>query len=105
VHADGQVTEVHVAGSPPLGLLPDLVGRLHRITLAPGEWLVLYTDGLVESFNARDEALEVSGVTALLSRKFTGAFEVVRALNEGELRHRGDVDPHDDLTLLTFGFQ
>jgi sigma-B regulation protein RsbU (phosphoserine phosphatase) len=105
VHADGQVTEVHVAGSPPLGLLPDLVGRLHRITLALGEWLVLYTDGLVESFNARDEALEVSGVTALLSRKFTGAFEVVRALNEGELRHRGDVDPHDDLTLLTFGFQ
>ena len=66
---------------------------------------MLYTDGLVESFNAKDESLDASGVAALLARRFPSAVEVIRTLTDGELKHRGDVDPHDDLTLLTFGFQ
>ena len=104
-HADGAVTEISIPGSPPLGLLPELLSRLHSITLSKGEWLVLYTDGLIESFNAQDESLDTGGVAALLARRFTSAVELIRTLTDGELRHRGDVDPHDDLTLLTFGFQ
>ena len=105
VHADGNVTEILVPGSPPLGLLPELLGRAHRIALAPHEWFVLYTDGLSESFNATDEPLDRAGIQRLLTRRFGSAVDVIRALNDGELKHRGDVDPHDDLTLLTFGFQ
>jgi sigma-B regulation protein RsbU (phosphoserine phosphatase) len=105
VQADGQAIEVPVAGSPPLGLLPELVGRVHSLVLSPGEWLVIYTDGLVESFDAQNRLLDRSGVQGLLSQHFSSAVEVIRALTDGELKHRGDLDPHDDLTLLTFGFQ
>jgi len=105
VHADGSASEVPVAGSPPLGLLPELVSRSHRLTLGSGDWLVLYTDGLVESFDAHDQLLDRSGVARVLERRFGTAVEIVRALTEAELQHRGDADPADDLTLLTFGFQ
>ena len=96
---------VKPAGSPPLGLLPELPGRSHTLQLQPHEWLVLFTDGLVESFNAADEQLDYEGVAALLAPGFPSATALVDALNRGELEHRQDIDPHDDLTILAFGFR
>jgi serine phosphatase RsbU (regulator of sigma subunit) len=66
---------------------------------------VAYTDGLSESFNAAREPLDESGISKLLSRPFASAQEVVDALEQGEVNHRGETDPHDDLTLLVFGCQ
>ena len=102
--ADGTCAEVKVAGSPPLGLLPELPARAHSLTLAPHEWLVLYSDGLPECFNARDEPLDSAGVIRLLDRKFGSSDDVIDALNRGELDHRQQAEPHDDLTILVLGF-
>jgi sigma-B regulation protein RsbU (phosphoserine phosphatase) len=101
----GAPQELKFAGSPPLGLLPELPARSHAITLGLHEWIVLYTDGLIESFNARDEPLDREGVEKLLNGKFASAADVVDALNAGELNHRQQASPHDDLTILVFGFQ
>lgn len=102
---NGQAEEIKVAGSPPLGLLPELPARTHTLQLEPNQWLVLYTDGLVESFNRDDVPLDPEGVQRLLSQKFAGATDVIDGLNRGELTHRQGADPHDDLTILVFGFQ
>lgn len=101
----GEVQEVKIAGSPPLGLLPELPARSTTITLEPHEYLVAYTDGLTESFDPGDELLDRTGVTALLSRSFPTATEVVDALNLGEMKHRQNGQPSDDLTLLVFNLQ
>ena len=77
--------------------------RTKSLTLAPGEWLVHYTDGLIESFNEAREPLDRSGVERLLAPPFAQAHDVVSALETGEAAHRGAVDPHDDLTLLVLG--
>jgi sigma-B regulation protein RsbU (phosphoserine phosphatase) len=103
--SDANVELIKVAGSPPLGLLPELPARSHSLKLEPEEWLVLYTDGLVESFNREDVPLDVEGVELLLRRKFSAATDVIDALNRGELNHRQGAEPHDDLTILVFGFQ
>jgi len=103
--AEGQVEQIKVAGSPPLGLLPELPGRSHTLKLEPDDWLVLYTDGLIESFNRDDVPLDVAGVEQLLRRRFAGAADVIDALNRGELNHRQEAEPHDDLTILVLGFQ
>ncbi len=105
VNGEGQTREIKIAGSPPLGLLPELPARSHTMKLETGEWLVLYTDGLVECFNPEEELLDREGVMALLAQKFPNASEVIDALNRGELNHRRGADPHDDLTILVFGFQ
>jgi sigma-B regulation protein RsbU (phosphoserine phosphatase) len=103
--AEGRVEQIKITGSPPLGLLPELPARSHALTLAPNQWFVLYTDGLVESFNREDVPLDAEGVERLLSQNFASATDVIDGLNRGELNHRQGADPHDDLTILVFGFQ
>lgn len=105
VSSAGEVREIKIAGSPPLGLLPEIPARSNTITLAPNEYFVAYTDGLTESFDPSDELLDRSGVTRLLSRPFHSATDVVDTLNRGELAHRQNGDPSDDLTLLVFSLQ
>jgi sigma-B regulation protein RsbU (phosphoserine phosphatase) len=105
VTAAGEVQEIKVAGSPPLGLLPEIAKRSETITLAPHEYFVAYTDGLTESFDPNDELLDPAGVIRLLSRPFNNATEVVDTLNLGEQNHRQNGQPSDDLTLLVFSLQ
>ncbi len=97
--------QIPVTGSPPLGLLPELPGRSHTLTLERDEWLVLFTDGLVESFNEADELLDPAGVARLLSREFSHASDLTDALLLGEAQHRRSAPRHDDLTILAFGFK
>ncbi|MEA3210183.1 MAG: phosphoserine phosphatase RsbU/P [Chthoniobacter sp.] len=105
VDTEGKVEEIRIAGSPPLGLLPELPARSNHITLGVHEFLVTYTDGLTESFNAQDQLLDRTGVEKMLARPFSSSSELVEALNLGELRHRQNAEPHDDLTLLVFSLQ
>jgi len=37
-----------------------------RIELSPGDRLILYTDGLIEVFNSRDDMLRVEGLKRLV---------------------------------------
>ena len=99
----GTVCEETMLASPPLGILRELSGHSHQLVLHAGEWLVFFTDGLTESFNAADVALDQKGVAQLLGAKFASASEVVDALNRGELNHRQNALPHDDLTVLVLG--
>ena len=101
----GSPSEIRVSGTPPLGLLPELPARSHTLEMNSGEWLVLYTDGLVESFNTADVPLDKEGVARLLDAPFRAPSDVVDALNVGELNHRQQAPPHDDLTILVLGFK
>ncbi len=87
--ADGQVRRLDGAGTPPLGL--DVTPRTAVDRLAPGEQLVLYSDGLVER---RGENLS------------TGLDRLSRALADGGaavdqlVRTVGDPHSGDDVTVL-----
>jgi phosphoserine phosphatase RsbU/P len=105
IHDSGVVESIPLPGGPPLAVVPDRTTRSRLVTLKRDEWLVVYTDGLSESFNSAREPLDESGISKLLSRSFASAQEVVDVLQQGEVNHRGEADPHDDLTLLVFGCQ
>ncbi len=96
--------EVDLSGSPPIGILREISCSQQSITLDLHEWLVLFTDGLVESFDEEGLPLDRSGVMEMLRPPFTSASDVIDAINTGELNHRGHAEPHDDLTALVFGF-
>jgi sigma-B regulation protein RsbU (phosphoserine phosphatase) len=106
VTPDGCARLMEVKNSPPLGILDGLKCELTSTTLLPGDWLVFYTDGLTESFSPEHDLLGTTGVKGLLSQKpFASPGDIVMKLREGEAAHRANATPHDDLTILTFGFQ
>lgn len=106
VKSNGGAELMEIKNSPPLGIMGGLQYHLTSSSLSPGEWLVFYTDGLTESFDAGNRLLETEGVKQLLSpRRFASAADIVIRLQEGEAAHRGSAPPHDDLTILALGFQ
>ena len=99
----GQVEEPFVQASPPLGIVRDLPFALNEIKLLPGSQAIFYTDGLVESFNKSREPFSLDRLKKVLAEPLNGPQEIVQALIEAEVEHRGDTSPHDDLTILTIG--
>jgi len=57
--------------SLPLGVMADETFPVRTITPAPGDWLIAYTDGLVEVFNAEEHQLGMRGLREILDREIT----------------------------------
>jgi sigma-B regulation protein RsbU (phosphoserine phosphatase) len=88
-------------GGVPFGILPAAPYQSGNVTLQPGDWLVIFTDGVVEAMNIRGEEY---GEERLLQVLSAGA-----ATTPDELLRRimGDLDAfvgatpqHDDITCL-----
>jgi hypothetical protein len=98
--ASGQIERLDVGGLP-FGILPEAQYDAATITLAPGDWLIIFTDGLVEAVNARDEEY---GETRLLV-----TLEAGKSLQPNDLLKRlmyeldvfvGNTPQHDDVTCM-----
>lgn len=96
----GQIERLDVGGLP-FGIMPEAKYEAATIALAPGDWLVVFTDGLVEAVNARDEEY---GESRLLS-----AIDAGRAVEPPDLLRRlmndldffvGNTPQHDDVTCM-----
>lgn len=99
---DGRCEEVG-DGAPPLGtFLRVRYGQVER-PIAPGDLLVLYTDGLSEARNA--QGLEygmdrVQQVVARVAKAGLPAREIRDAVLNDFARFRGDSEQVDDITLV-----
>ncbi len=69
IGSDGLIRKVKRGGDMALGIVSD--NEYHRMetVLAPGETLLLYTDGVTEAMNAREELLGTSRMISFLSNK------------------------------------
>src|SRR5439155_6526763 len=63
---DGGVTELRATGMP-LGLMTGMRYEERETTLAPGETLLLYSDGLVEAHNSAREMFSFPRLGALVA--------------------------------------
>lgn len=98
---DGSVEEIPSHG-PLVGVLPDpRWGGLDR-RLAPGESLVLYSDGLLEATSPEGEELGMARLREAVSRRAgaSRARDLADGLLREERRHRDGRPPHDDTTVL-----
>jgi serine phosphatase RsbU (regulator of sigma subunit) len=92
-------------GSLPLGTWLSPIYEQEVVPVAPGDILVLYTDGLTESRNHLgrdygDERLKRTLNRALLERAATSARAVRDAVLEDLSNFKGDVDQADDITMV-----
>jgi serine phosphatase RsbU (regulator of sigma subunit) len=69
--------------------------------VAPGDFLVFFTDGITEARNAGGDFLDEEGLEALLaSRKWSDAGELLRAIVERVEAFAGDAEQADDYTVV-----
>lgn len=97
-HRDGTVEEVAVTG-PIIGMLPEVSFRPVELTLAPGESLVCFTDGLPDARG--DSGRLGTGPLAAVLADSEGmvAQAIAERLLQTALEHL-DGRPHDDIAIL-----
>lgn len=118
--ATGDVTYVNAGHNPPwlyraasddwceltrtglaLGMLPSAALRQATVQLQPGDFLLLYTDGLTDSANPRGERLELAAVRAAVDDcRRAPAAEIVARLEGAAAEFRAGQPLYDDITLV-----
>ncbi len=96
--ADGRLEELGQGGLP-LGVRPELAPEPQTLTLAPGDLLLLYTDGLAEAVDRQAEAFGYSRIAALTVAGGTPQVLHDRILAAFDT-HVTQEPLRDDLTLL-----
>jgi len=98
--ASGQIERLDVGGLP-FGILPETKYDSATVTLAPGDWLVIFTDGLVEAENAhQDDYGEARLLAAIESGKSVEPAEMLKRLMAEVDLFVGNTPQHDDVTCL-----
>jgi len=89
------------AGGPILGILPDARFSDASLTLAPGDILTLFTDGVTEQENEQGEEFAVDRLKDVICREGTeSAAEVVAHVSEAVAAFAGETEQADDLTVV-----
>jgi anti-sigma regulatory factor (Ser/Thr protein kinase) len=102
VSTEDGVTELRATGMP-LGLLPDMDYEEKEATLAPGDTVLLHSDGLAEAHNSQREMFGFPQVAALTGEASDGEALIDRLLKELQEFTGPGVDQEDDITLVTLG--
>ncbi|MBI3977825.1 MAG: SpoIIE family protein phosphatase [Chloroflexi bacterium] len=94
------VVELDATGVP-IGLLPGMRYEEHETTLAPGERVLFYSDGLVEAHNTAGEMFGFPRLRDLLGSRRDGAPLIELLLAELAAFTGAGWEQEDDVTLVT----
>ncbi len=104
VHADATVELIDTLD---LGFMVGVVNNISRFvnylefTLAEGEGLVLYTDGITEAYNTEEQMYGVERLCQIVSQHWLGnATEIKQAIIEDFYQHIQTNEQADDITLV-----
>src|SRR5450755_725470 len=98
--ASGPIERLDVGGLP-FGILPDTKFDSATITLAPGDWLIIFTDGVVEAENAQQsEYGEARLLAAIDAGKSVEPSEMLHRIMAEVDRFVGTTPQHDDVTCM-----
>jgi phosphoserine phosphatase RsbU/P len=104
---DGKVEEVgEDIGGFPLGVLPDSSYQQIEVALAPGDVVVVYSDGVTDSRSPKEELYDSRDHRRLLKRVADspgGPKAVGRAILQDIREFAANHAQADDITLLCFG--
>jgi serine phosphatase RsbU (regulator of sigma subunit) len=93
--------ELDEAGGPILGILPGAQFSDTSLTLAQGDVLTLFTDGVTEQENEQGEEFSVDRLKEVICREETeSAAAVVAHVSEAVSAFAGEKEQADDLTVV-----
>jgi sigma-B regulation protein RsbU (phosphoserine phosphatase) len=105
VVADGGVRMFDMNGDMIVGLMEGEAYRVRRDRLAPGEYLVLYSDGVSEAMNEADECFSVEQLGEVLNQApRESCRSIADAIFEAVTAHQGTARQSDDITILALRY-
>jgi sigma-B regulation protein RsbU (phosphoserine phosphatase) len=89
------------AGGIPIGIFAAGAYELGTTRLEDGDWLLIFTDGIVEAENAKRDEYGEAALIRLLDRESAATpSELLRRLLVDLDRFVGNTPQHDDMTCL-----
>jgi sigma-B regulation protein RsbU (phosphoserine phosphatase) len=101
----GAVTRLEAPGGPPLGLFEDIVYQQASATLAPGDRLLILTDGFTEAHDAGNQLYGDDRVVTFVAALAPGAADPLPNLIRDVRAFEAGLPAFDDMAaiLLTLG--
>jgi sigma-B regulation protein RsbU (phosphoserine phosphatase) len=98
--ASGQLDRIGRTGMV-LGIEPDSPYQQRELVIQPGDFILFYTDGLVDAINAREEAYNLERLEQIVGHSPSiSADELIQRIAADLITHTGGIVPFDDITLL-----
>jgi sigma-B regulation protein RsbU (phosphoserine phosphatase) len=103
--ADGSVTAIEDIGGMVVGAFERAQYETGRMRLHPGDALLLYTDGVTEAEDGRENCFSEERLAAVLARAGTGPVERMIQEVVGEVRaFSGGAAQADDITVMALRY-
>lgn len=85
---------------PAVGLLPNLDFTIEQVKMEPGDILVAFTDGVIDSRNPQGESFTENRLLEILERPFKSATGLLEAVHSELDKHMAGASQYDDITML-----
>jgi sigma-B regulation protein RsbU (phosphoserine phosphatase) len=103
---EGQIERINQESGFLLGMLDDMEYDVHKITLHPGDTILLYTDGVTEAMNGNAELFEESRLEASLTRLNGSPLkDMLDGINADLMSFAAGAPQADDITMLALQFR
>lgn len=100
---DGTVVDVEDDTGLPLGVADGMTYSQFTMTLAPGESLTLFTDGISEAMNRNRDLYGLERLRRRVSESADGAAELGRVVLDDVRQFVGNTPQSDDMCVVCFG--
>lgn len=98
--ASGQLQTLSRTGMV-LGIDPEAFFDQRALAMNPGDFILLYTDGLTDAIDAEENAFGMDRLQeVILANRTASAEELINEIEDALFAHMGDTTPIDDVTLL-----
>ena len=103
---EGKLSVLPKSGDVALGVVETAGYSSHRLQLAPGDQLILYTDGITEAMDGQEQFFSESRLESTLEElKSHSARIVVRDVLQTVRDFTGDTPQSDDMTILVIRYR
>lgn len=100
VGGDGSIRKLDQAADAPIGVLDDLEYQSAEVDFHGGDTLVMYTDGITETFDAKGAAFGTEHLDRVIVALQGSAAEIANGIDAAATKFRGVSDPEDDTTIV-----
>ena len=99
VRANGVVDQLGPTG-PAVGMMPDMRFEARETHLAPGDVLIMFTDGVTEALDRQSKLFSRERLVASVTPPCESASALLKRLIDDMQRHTAGAAQSDDITLL-----